>query len=373
MEPFYPLDLLFCGQCHLVQIEEVETAAHIFNEDYAYFSSYSDSWLEHCRRYTGMIIERLKLDDTSFVMEVASNDGYLLQYMVQRGIPVLGVEPTANTAVVARQRGVPTDVAFFTAAYAEDLTRNRRRCDLIIGNNVLAHNPHLGDFVAGLKAALAPTGTITIEVPHLLQLLAQSQFDTVYHEHYSYFSVLAARYLFARHHLVIYDLEELPTHGGSIRLFIGHPDTHPVADVVAEVIAREKAEGLDSRERFTAFGQQVEAVKRGLLRFLIEQRELGKRVVGYGAPAKANTLLNYCGVRTDLLEFTVDRSPHKQGKYLPGTHIPIRSPDAIFDARPDFVFILPWNLKDEIMSQMRGIRAWGGRFVTAIPSIQVHE
>lgn len=371
-EPRYPLDVYFCAGCGLVQIADAPIEGSLFVPDYAYFSSYSSTWLAHARAYSEMICRRLDLDARSFVVEIASNDGYLLQYFVARAIPCLGIEPTANTAAAARARGVPTEIAFFGRGLAEELVRRRGQADLVIGNNVLAHVPDLDDFVAGLRLLLAPHGTITLEFPHLLQLVAQGQFDTIYHEHYSYFSVLAAAALFERHGLSLFDVEELPTHGGSLRLYVGHRAAHAVRPAVEAIIARERDEGLADSARFAAFGARVEAIKRELVAFLTGARDRGQRVVGYGAPAKGNTLLNTCGIGPDLLPFTVDRSPHKQGLFLPGSHIPVRAPEAIVEARPDFVLILPWNLKDEIIEQMAVVRTWGGRFVTPIPTLEVH-
>jgi SAM-dependent methyltransferase len=357
-----------------VQLEEFETPAQIFN-DYAYFSSYSDTWLEHAKAYTRAMTQRLGLGRTSFVVEIASNDGYLLQYFVEQGVPVLGIEPAANVAAVAENKGVPTLVKFFGTKTATDLASTGRKADLILGNNVLAHVPDLNDFVRGMTALLKPGGVVTMEFPHLLRLMQESQFDTIYHEHFSYISFLVAERVFAEHGLTLYDVDELPTHGGSLRIYARHAANAalPVSDRVMELREREKAAGLDRADTYRAFAEQVRSVKRGLLKFLIGAKEAGKRVAGYGAPAKGNTLLNYCGVRTDLLEYTVDRSPHKQARFLPGVHIPVYAPERIMQTRPDYVLILPWNLKDEIVAQMAGIRAWGGRFVVPIPETRVVE
>lgn len=371
-EPRYPLDVYFCAECGLVQLAASSVVDSLFGSDYPYFSSYSESWLAHCRAYCNTIVNRLGLGPESFVVEVASNDGYLLQYFVERSIPVLGIEPTANTAAVAVSRGIPCKVAFFGLDLAERIAVERGRAELIIANNVLAHVPDLADFVGGLRTLLAPDGTITLEFPHLLRLIDEVQFDTIYHEHYSYFSLLAAARLFERHRLEVYDVDELSTHGGSLRLYVGHRGAHNVRSNVASIIDGERTFGLDLAATFEAFAERVESVKRGLVEFLSNASAQGQKVVGYGAPAKGNTLLNVCGIGTDLLPFTVDRSPHKQGRYLPGSRIPIKEPEAIFQARPDLVLILPWNLKDEIMRQMDGIRAWGGRFVAAIPRIEIH-
>jgi hypothetical protein len=372
MEPFYPLRVFVCDRCWLVQLQQYVSGEAIFR-DYAYFSSYSDSWLAHARDYTERMIARFRLGGDHLVIEVASNDGYLLQYFVQCGIPVLGIEPAANIAPVAEERGVRTLVEFFGRALAQRLVAQGTRADLLIGNNVLAQVHDLNDFVAGLELVLAPRGVITIEVPHLVRLVSENQFDTIYHEHFSYFSFLTAEAIFRAHELTVFDVEELPTHGGSLRLYARRvaDDTKPVSGRVGELRAREQALGLTAPEYYVAFAGRVEKTKRDLLDFLIAAKRAGKRVVGYGAPGKGNTLLNYCGIRTDFLDFTVDRSPHKQGKYLPGTHIPIRHPDAIRETRPDYVLILPWNLKEEIATQLAYVRDWGGRLVVPIPEVQV--
>ncbi|MFH1708615.1 MAG: class I SAM-dependent methyltransferase [Planctomycetota bacterium] len=373
MEPHYPLEVYICPECWLMQLDEYEPAGNIFNADYAYFSSYSDSWLEHCRRYTDLMVDRFGYGPQSFVVEVASNDGYLLQYFKARGIPVLGVEPAANTAAVAAGKGIPTDVTFFDTAYAARLAAAGRRADLIIGNNVLAHNPHLNDFVEGMRVALKPGGTITMEFPHAVRLIQGNQFDTIYHEHFSYFTFHTVDRLFATHGLTLFDVEELPTHGGSLRIYGRHAaeQGRPVTDRAAGLLAREAAEGFQSLAVYRAFGRRVEATKHRLLEFLIDAKRAGKRIVGYGAPAKGNTLLNFCGIRTDFLDYTVDRNPHKQGRYLPGTRIPVKAPEMIMADRPDYVLILPWNIRAEIMEQMCGIHAWGGRFVIPIPEVEV--
>jgi 2-polyprenyl-3-methyl-5-hydroxy-6-metoxy-1,4-benzoquinol methylase len=373
VERFYPLHAWVCEKCFLVQLEEFETPEQIFSDDYAYFSSYSDSWLAHCKAYTEMMARRFGLGAHSFVVEIASNDGYLLQYFVAQGVPVLGVEPAANVAAAAQKKGVPTLVKFFGTRTAGELAAQGRKADLILGNNVLAHVPDLNDFVAGMALALKPGGVVTMEFPHLLRLMQENQFDTIYHEHFSYLSFVVAERVFAAHGLTLFDVDEIPTHGGSLRIYARHAANAalPVSPKVAGLRAREQAAGLERADTYRSFAEQVRATKRSLLKFLIGAKEQGKRVVGYGAPAKGNTLLNYCGVRSDLLEFTVDRSPHKQGRFLPGVHIPIRAPEAIAQARPDYVLILPWNLKDEIVAQMAGIRAWGGRFVVPIPETRV--
>jgi hypothetical protein len=372
MEPFYPLHVLVCDRCVLVQLKAYVSGEEIF-QDYAYFSSYSDSWLDHARRYTAQMIAGLGLTRTDFVVEIASNDGYLLQYFVEQGIPCLGVEPAANVARVAMERGVPTRVAFFGREEAARLAAEGPRPRLVLGNNVLAQVPDVNDFVAGLAILLAPGGTVTIEFPHLMRLIAENQFDTIYHEHYSYFSFTSAAMLLAAHGLQVYDVEELPTHGGSLRIYARHAgETAPAVTEGARALWRQEAEaGVTTLDYYAAFAERVRETKRRLLEFLIAARREGKRVVGYGAPGKGNTLLNYCGIRTDFLDYTVDRSPHKQGKFLPGTHIPIHPPDRIFETRPDYVLLLPWNLKDEIVRQMAGIRTWGGRFVVPIPEVAV--
>jgi len=372
MEPFYPLHVYVCAECYLVQLKEYVSGEEIFTE-YAYFSSYSDSWLAHARRYTDQMIDQFGLTASGHVVEVASNDGYLLQYFVERGIPALGIEPAANVAKVAVARGVPTLVKFFGRATARELVAEGKQADLLLGNNVLAQVPDLNDFVAGLKIALAPGGVITIEFPHLMQLVANNQFDTIYHEHFSYFSWLAAERIFAAHGLVLFDVEELPTHGGSLRIYARHDDdaAKTTTERARALRQREVDAGLLSLDYYRSFAMQVEKTKRDLLEFLIEAKRAGKRVVGYGAPGKGNTLLNYCGIRTDFLDFTVDRSPYKQGKFLPGTQIPIRHPDAIREVRPDYVVILPWNLRDEIATQLAYVREWGGQLVVPIPRVEV--
>jgi 2-polyprenyl-3-methyl-5-hydroxy-6-metoxy-1,4-benzoquinol methylase len=372
MERFYPLHAWVCSRCFLVQLEQFETPEQIFS-DYAYFSSYSDSWLAHARNYSQAMRERLQLGRSSFVVEIASNDGYLLQYFVEQGVPVLGIEPAANVAEVAEKKGVPTLVKFFGTQTARELAAAGRTADLVAGNNVLAHVPDLNDFVRGLAILLKPAGVVTMEFPHLLRLMQENQFDTIYHEHFSYFSFVVAERVFAAHGLAIFDVDELPTHGGSLRIYARHESNGSLAvsHRVAELRGRERSAGLEKAGTYSAFAEQVRATKRKLLKFLIDARESGKRVAGYGAPAKGNTLLNYCGVRTDLLEYTVDRSPHKQGQFLPGVHIPVYAPERIMQTRPDYVLILPWNLKDEIVEQMSAVRSWGGRFVVPIPEVRI--
>lgn len=372
MEPFYPLHVYVCEKCLLVQLEQFSTPHDIFS-DYAYFSSFSDSWLAHARTYVDKIVERFKLDRNFRVVEIASNDGYLLQNFVARGIPVLGVEPAANVAEVAKKKGVNTRVAFFGEKTAADLTADGWAADLIIGNNVLAHVPDLNDFVKGLKVLLKPSGLITLEFPHLLQLIRQNQFDTIYHEHFSYFSFLAVEQVFARHGMKLFDAEELPTHGGSLRIYACHADARPIEARAKELKSREETEGFGQLNHYLSFGPHVEATKQKLLSFLISAKQEGKHVVGYGAPAKGNTLLNYCGIRTDFIDYTVDRSPYKQGHFLPGVRIPIYEPERVRHTRPDYLLILPWNIREEVVQQMSYIREWGGKFVVPIPEVQVYS
>lgn len=371
-ERFYPLHAYTCNNCWLVQVEAFEAPEKIFG-DYAYFSSYSDSWLEHARDFATGARERFGLGANNLVIEVASNDGYLLQYFRDLGIPVLGVEPAANVAQAAQGRGIPTIVRFMGKALGEELSGQARQADLLVGNNVFAHVPDLHDFAAGLALTLKRGGTLSLEFPHLLRLIEGHQFDTIYHEHFSYFSLSTAMRVLARHGLGVFDVEELTTHGGSLRVYACHADESARRMTLepARVIEEERRSGLESVDIYQRFAEGVRATKRALLRFLIEAREKGKQVAGYGAPAKGNTLLNYCGIREDLLAYTVDRSPHKQGQFLPGTHIPIFAPDHISRTRPDYVLILPWNLREEIVSQMSHIREWGGRFVIPIPRVEV--
>lgn len=369
-ERFYPLCAYVCDQCHLVQLQQFESPETIFG-DYVYFSSYSESWLRHASVYASSMQARFGLNQTSRVIEVASNDGYLLQYFRRMGVPVLGIEPAANVAAAAEQLGISTLVRFFGTELARELAESGCTADLLVGNNVLAHVPDLNDFVAGLAIVLAPLGVITMEFPHLLRLIEQYQFDTIYHEHFSYFSLHAAERVFASHGLTIFDVEELSTHGGSLRIFARHSHAQQLAVTpnVESHRARERAAGLLRSDTYTHFSAGVMRIKRELLSFLIRAREEGKTVVAYGAPAKGNTLLNYCGIRTDLIDYTVDRNPHKQGLFLPGTHIPVFHPDKVRVTRPDYLLILPWNLKEEVMGQMAEIRSWGGRFVVPIPKL----
>jgi hypothetical protein len=372
MEPFYPLHAYVCGECFLVQVDEFVSPDEIFG-DYAYLSSYSDSWVEHARRYVEMISDRLGLGASSQVVEIASNDGYLLQHFVAKSIPCLGVEPAANVAEIARGKGIETEVCFFGEYSAKRIASEHRKADLILGNNVLAHVPKLHDFVQGLKELLAEGGTVTMEFPHLMRLMQLNQFDTIYHEHFSYLSLFVVEKVFASHGLTVYDVDELPTHGGSIRIYARHAedDSKPVTEAVEDVRATEFEAGLDNLSAYARFTEQVKATKRALLDFLIGARREGKTVVGYGAPGKGNTLLNYCGIREDFLDYTVDRNPLKQGRYTPGTHIPILAPEKIRETKPDYILILPWNLKEEISDQHAYVAEWGGRFVVPIPKVEV--
>ena len=374
MEPFYPLHVYVCGECFLVQLEAYVSAEHIFS-DYAYFSSYSDSWVEHSRVYTEQMVERFGLGPRHQVIEFASNDGYLLQHFVAKGIPVLGVEPAANVAEVAVRKGIPTLVKFFGVDTARGMAAEGPKADLLLGNNVFAQVPDLNDFVQGMKILLKPQGVITLEFPHLMRTIEENQFDQIYHEHFSYFSFSTTERVFAAHGLTLFDVEELPTHGGSLRVYARQVEdpSKPVGQRVREMLAREAKAGFNGLERYSNFGEQVKKTKRKILSFLIEAKREGKSIAGYGAPGKGNTLLNYCGIRTDFLDYTVDRSPHKQGKFLPGTHIPIYHPDKLVETRPDYVVIMPWNLKQEIMEQMAYIRDWGGCFVVFIPEVKVYE
>ena len=371
-EPFYPLDLFLCENCFLVQLSEFEKAENIFSV-YAYFSSYSSSWLDHARNYADSMIRRFGLDGKSLVVELGSNDGYLLQFFRQRNIPVLGIEPAGNIAMIAQEKGIETQVAFFGSAFAEGLAKEGKRPDLIVGNNILAHVPDLNDFVSGMKKLLGEKGIITMEFPHLLKLIRENQFDTIYHEHFSYFSFLTVVKVFESHGLDIFDVEEISTHGGSLRIYAKHSENKsiPISDSIQGLIAREIESGLNKVDTYFSFAERVKNIKAGILDFLFTARRDRKTVVGYGAPAKGNTLLNYCGIKPDLINYTVDLNPYKQNKFLPGSRIPIFSPDKIRDTKPDFVFILPWNIKDEIIEQIDYVKEWGGKFVVPIPKIQV--
>ncbi len=374
MEPFYPLRVFVCENCFLVQLREFVAPENIFG-DYLYFASYSDTWLAHAKRYTDEMVRRFAIDGNSLVVEIASNDGYLLQYFVEKRVPVLGVEPAANVAAVAVQKGIPSLVKFFSSATARELVAAEKRADLLLGNNVLAHVPDINDFVDGMKILLKPQGLITMEFPHLMRLMEENQFDTIYHEHFSYFSFLTVEKIFAAHGLTLFDVEELPTHGGSLRIFARHTEDNskPVGARVTELRAREESRGYARLETYARFAEQVNETKRKLLEFLIQAKRDGKKIAAYGAAAKGNTLLNYCAIRTDFLDYTVDRSPHKQGRFLPGSHIPVYSPDQIRKTRPDYLLILPWNLKDEIIQQNAYIRDWGGQFVVPIPEVTIYK
>jgi SAM-dependent methyltransferase len=373
MEPFFPLHVRVCTECWLAQIPSFVPPAEIF-EEYAYFSAYSDSWVEHSRVYVDMISGRLGLSSESLVVELASNDGYLLQHFLPKGIPVLGIDPAANVARAAEERGVPTLVEFFGVDLAERMRAEGRLADLVLGNNVLAQVPDINDFVGGVSILLAPGGTATFEFPHLERLLEGLQYDTIYHEHYSYFSLTSIRAIFAAHGLRVIDVEELSSHGGSLRVYAGHEaeDREP-SPAVAELVAREDSEGLRDPGRYRRFAHDVEESKRALLDLLIELRRAGKQVVGYGAPGKGNTLLNYCGIRTDFLDYTVDRNPYKHGRFTPGTHIPILPPERIAETRPDAIVILPWNLAREIASQLAYTEEWGAKLIVPVPTAKVLE
>lgn len=372
-ETFYPLHAFVCHACSLVQIDEVVPPEDIFEGEYAYFSSYSTSWVEHARLYVEMVAERFRLGAKSLIVEIASNDGYLLQHALAKGIPCIGVEPAMNVAEAAEVKGVPTRVAFFNEDEARRMVAEGIRADLLVANNVLAHTPHLNSFVAGIKSLLAEEGVATLEFPHLVRLVDGNQFDTIYHEHFSYFSFTSVERVFARHGLVLFDVEEIPTHGGSLRIYARHGAdvSKPVGERVHSLKAREAAWGVGDLSTYAVFAGRVREVKHGLLQFLLRAAEAGETIAGYGAPGKGNTLLNTCGVRPDLLAYTVDRNPYKQGTYTPGARIPVMDPSHVFETRPDYLLILPWNLRDEIAEQMAGIREWGGQFVVPIPEVEV--
>jgi SAM-dependent methyltransferase len=371
-ESFFPLTAYVCDSCYLVQLLQYESPDILFS-DYAYFSSYSDSWLAHSSRYVDMITERLKLGNNHLVVELASNDGYLLQYFIEKQIPVLGIEPAENVAKVAREKGVPTISRFFGIALAQELLKNGKSADLIIGNNVLAHVPDINDFVSGIKTLIKPEGVITMEFPHLLQLIKNNQFDTIYHEHFSYLSLLSVEKIFNHHGLQVFDVEELPTHGGSLRIYAAHDQSelHTPSERIRSLRDKEHSEGLTDIGTYRNFTEKVQRTKRILLTELIRLKNEGKKIIAYGAAAKGNTLLNFCGIRTDMVDYVVDRNPHKVGKLLPGTHIPIHSIDRLREDRPDYLLILPWNLKEEIIEQNKFIRSWGGRFIVPIPEVSI--
>jgi SAM-dependent methyltransferase len=372
VEHFYPLHTRICAECLLVQLEAYVPATEIFT-DYAYFSSYSDSWVAHAERYVETISERLRLGADSLALELASNDGYLLQHFVRRGIAALGIDPAANVAEAARSRGVETLVEFFDSRLARELVETGRAADLVVANNVLAQVPELNDFVDGIETVLAPHGVVTVEVPHLVRLVEERQFDTIYHEHYSYFSLTTLVRLFGQHGLEIFDVEELPSHGGSLRIYGKRcgDEAHAVEAAVGELLGRERVGGYDSLDGYRGFGDRVAEIRWSLLELLIRIRREGKRAAAYGAPGKGNTLLNYCGIRSDLIEYTVDRNPHKHGKFLPGTHIPIYPPEWIDATRPDYILILPWNLQREIAGQLAPVREWGAQLIVPIPYPQL--
>lgn len=370
-EHFFPLHAFVCSNCHLVQLGQFQTPDEIFS-DYAYFSSYSATWVEHARRYVEMMTERFSLNPKSFVVEIASNDGYLLQHFKAKNIPVLGIEPAKNVAAHAEKKGIPSLVKFFGLNTAKELTEQNKKADVLLGNNVLAHVPDLNDFVSGLKELLSPTGVITLEFPHLLQLIIHNQFDTIYHEHFSYFSLICLEKVFAKHGLHLFDVDEIPTHGGSLRVYLQHQGAKRPEEARVVTLRRKETEfGLHKMATYTTYAQKVVDLKKELNAFFDRVKKEGKKVVGYGAPAKGNTLLNFCGITTKELPFTVDLSPHKQGHYLPGTRIPIYSPEMIAKEKPDYILILPWNLKEEIKKQMAYVKDWGAKFVVPIPQVTI--
>jgi SAM-dependent methyltransferase len=369
-ETWFPLKLFTCRQCHLVQVDEVQGRAELFASDYAYHSSYSRSWLEHARRYVDKVVPRLGLGPDSLAVELASNDGYLLQYMAERSVPCLGIEPTAGTAAVAQSKGIDTLVRFFGRQLADELVTTHGHADLIVANNVLAHVPDINDFVSGIGRLLSPGGTVTVEFPHLLELVEKHQFDTVYHEHFSYLSLRTVQAIFAAHGLRIWDVEELQTHGGSLRVWSSHAGaTYAKTSNVERVLQRERDAGMSTMEWYEGFQKVAEQAKNAFIAFLLEQKRAGKTLAAYGAAAKGNTLLNFAGIRSDLIAFVADASPYKQGRFLPGSRIPVVNEQHLRDARPDFVVVLPWNLKQEITEQLSYVREWGGQFVFAIPQL----
>ncbi|MCC3379488.1 methyltransferase domain-containing protein [Paenibacillus farraposensis] len=374
MENVYPLRTYICEKCFLVQVQDYESPEHIFS-DYAYFSSYSNSWLTHCQNYVENMMGKFHYTSETQVVEIASNDGYLLQYFKEKGVSVLGIEPAENVAKVAMSKGIETSVNFFGTPIAKALKQKGKMADLLLGNNVLAHVPDLNDFVAGMKILLKPKGTITMEFPHLLRLIENNQFDTIYHEHYSYFSFSTVTRLFAQHQLSVYDVEQLSTHGGSIRIYASHSENpcFLTQASVHELLDKEAKFGMKNIEMYRGFQEKIEQLKRRIMKFLIELKDQGKVIAGYGAPAKGNTLINYCGIDCDYLDFTVDRSQYKQGTFLPGSRIPVYSPEKLKLTQPDYVFILPWNLKDEIIEQTSFIREWGGKWILPIPDIHIVE
>ena len=372
-ETYYPLKVYTCRQCFLVQIEEYKKSDSIFDDNYVYFSSYSSTWLEHARRYVDMMTDRFNINGQSQVVEIASNDGYLLQYFVQKKIPVLGIEPTANTAEIAKTKGIESVVDFFGVRLASKLATDNRKADLLLGNNVLAHVPDIVDFTRGLKIALKDTGVITMEFPHLVKLMENNQFDTIYHEHFSYLSFTTVKTIFEAAGLVLFDVEEIPTHGGSLRIFARHAEYHslPVSERVVTLLQQELEKGIKSAEYYAGFQQRALSIKISLLEFLTKQKSGNKKVAAYGAAAKGNTLLNYCGIKSDLIDFVVDANPNKQDKFLPGSHIPVVAESYLKQQKPDYVIIFPWNIKEEIQHQLSYIKEWGGKFVITIPEFQV--
>ncbi len=374
-ETFYPLKVYTCPKCFLVQVDEYKKSDAIFDSNYVYFSSFSTSWLQHAKEYTDLMVSRFGYNENSLVIEVASNDGYLLQYFKQKNIPVLGIEPTANTAAAAKEKGIDSVIEFFGSGLAKQLVAKNIRADLLLGNNVLAHVPDIVDFVGGLKIILKETGVVTMEFPHLMQLVDNNQFDTVYHEHFSYLSFYTVRAIFASQGLEMFDVEEIPTHGGSLRIYAKHQNdsSKAVSENVANLLQKEAEKGMTSLSYYDHFQQQALKVKLDITEFLIDQKRAGKKVAAYGAAAKGNTMLNYCGIKNDLIEFVVDANPHKQNKFLPASHIPVVNEQFLKDAKPDFVILFPWNLKEEITRQLSYIKDWGGKFVVAVPHLQIIE
>ena len=372
-EVFYPLKVYTCHYCFLVQVDEYKKSAAIFDENYVYFSSYSTSWLQHAKEYTQLMVNRFNYNEHSLVVEVASNDGYLLQYFNEKHIPVLGIEPTANTAAVAKQKGINSVIDFFGSGLASRLAAKNIKADLLLGNNVLAHVPDIVDFVRGIKIILKETGVVTMEFPHLMQLVDNRQFDTIYHEHFSYLSFYTVQKIFAAGELEMFDVEEIPTHGGSLRIYAKHSSntSHPVSERVNALLQKEALKGLTALPYYNGFQQEALKIKTNLLSFILEHKKAGKKIAGYGAAAKGNTMLNYCGIKNDLVDFVADANPHKQNKFLPASHIPVVNEQYLKDERPDFVIIFPWNLKEEIVRQLDYIKGWGGKFVVAVPELQI--
>lgn len=367
-EIYYPLRLMVCEKCYLVQVDEFANHADIFNDEYAYFSSYSTSWLEHAKAYTHMMINRFGFNNQSQVIEIASNDGYLLQYFKEREVPVLGVEPTANTAAVAMQKGINSLIDFFGVKLAEKMVKDNIKADLLLGNNVLAHVPDINDFVKGMKIVLKPEGIITMEFPHLLRLVLQNQFDTIYHEHFSYLSLQSVKYIFDKNGLMLFDVEEIPTHGGSLRIYACHKDSsQEITKRFKEVWQKELDAGMNSLNFYAGFQEKMDRIKVEFVQFLIDQNKAGKKIIGYGAAAKGNTLLNFSGIKKDWISFVVDKNPHKQGKFLPGSHIPVVSDELIKKEKPDYIIIFPWNIKEEVVQQLDYVKSWGAKFVVFIP------